>query len=369
MTGPHRSTAVATVEPPAPSMMERAQTKELAPFVTEQARALIQPLLKPGDSFDRVLSEIYLAIKKDPKLEECTGDSLLLSTARILSWGLVIGEGAFLVPFNVKVKGLNGQKDRWQSVAQAIRGYQGVCQMIISAGGARAIDAKCVYENEITQGRFKYTEGSRPHIDHEPILIKSQRGKLVGAYAKAKLDQSTTIYHWMDVEEIDAIRMKSSKSWKTEWVDGPNGRVEQQIPLDKIEWYPKKTVILQIAKVLPKSPKLAAVMAQLEREEQVIELDADQWVEEEAPAPAASPAFSSEASRYPMPFPSSKGAGAPLSAFTNDELAVARTKAQKKGGHEEFLRMSEEFIKEREAAIAADAADTALKDDDDGLPF
>lgn len=361
MTAPTRNTAVATIEPPAPSMMERAKSKELAPFVTTQARALIEPLLRPGDSFDRVLSEIYLAIKKDPKLEECTGDSLLLSTARVLSWGLVIGEGAFLVPFSVKVKGKNGQRDEWQSVAQAIRGYQGVCQMIVNAGGARAIDAKCVYENEIKQGRFKYTEGSRPNIDHEPILIKSQRGPLVGAYAKAKIDQSTTIYHWMDVEEIDAIRNKSSKSWKKEWVDSPNGRVEQPIPLDKIEWYAKKTPILQIAKVLPKSPKMAAVIAQLEQEEHVIELDAEQWVEE---TPTAAPA--SEASRYPMPFGSSESKGKPLSEFTNDHIAMARVHAQKKGGYDEFLKVSEQFMSEREAAIKADQV---LKDEDDDLPF
>lgn len=281
MSAPVRNTAVVTTPAPGVSLTER---RELAMFATQQAHQLIDPLLRPGDSLERVLSEVWLAMQKNPELQECTPQSLMESTARILAWGLVIGEGAFLVPFKSKVKTREG--DQWETRAQAIRGYQGVVQLIVNAGAARAMQAFCVYQNEIDQGRFKITEGSQPHVHHEPILIKSMRGPLVGAYARAIISQTVPpMVLWMDVEEIDAIRMKSSKSWKTEWVGERNNRKEIPLPLSKIEWYAKKTPILQLGKYLPKTPKLEAVFAQLAREE--AELDISDMVEEEPAALAA----------------------------------------------------------------------------------
>jgi recombinational DNA repair protein RecT len=283
MSAPIRSTAVARRDTPenpyevnnaavgplnAP-LLALAEKRELKAFVTEQARAIITPLLRSGDSFERVLSEVWLAIQKNPELADCTSESLLTSTARILSWGLVIGEGAFLAPFNVKVKDKavpNGE--RWESRAQAIRGYQGVIQLVVNAGAARSIDAKLVYANEIKQGRFKYVEGSVPRIEHEPILIKAERGECVGAYARAIIDRFTPPkVKWMDLDEIDAIRQKHSKSWKTRWEGKGQSRREVPIPLTELTWYIEKTPILQLCKTLPKSPKLASVLAQIEAED------------------------------------------------------------------------------------------------------
>ena len=96
------STAVATVEAAERPYIERSAT--LAPLTTQKAKALIEPMLKHGVKYERILSEAYFAIQANPKLADCTAESMITAVAQCVKWDLVIGEKAYLVPFSVKVK-------------------------------------------------------------------------------------------------------------------------------------------------------------------------------------------------------------------------------------------------------------------------
>jgi recombination protein RecT len=369
------STAVTHVSAAA---LTQAKSQELAAFVTPAAQAVIAPLLKRGVTYDRVLTEVYLAVRKNPQLQECTGESMLESVARCLVWDLVIGETVHLVPFSVKVKGVNGQRDTWESRAQAIRDYKGDIELVVRSGAARYVDAQCVYKNEL----FEYEQGSDPFIKHRPILHVDSRGPLIGAYAVAKISSRDLRIVWMSVEEIDAIRLKLSKQWKEEWVDGK----KVPITLDKIPWYAKKTVIHQVTKTLPKTPALQAALkqfadedAELDREEALdptrrieaptpIEgtstvvaappeppIAATQPVEQAAPTPTRTLAW---ARALKLPFKNSDARGTPIGEIQLDGLTALavwiRGKQAQRGPEweEETLAAIELVISDLETAAA-----------------
>lgn len=223
------------------------------------ARAAIEPMLRPGESYDRIIVEVYHAAVKNPEILKCTGQSIVSAVARAVQTGLIIGETVHLVPFGAQL--------------QAILDYKGSIQLCLTAGAARYIDAQCVYANE----PFEYEQGMTPKLRHVPVVDPKKRGELLGAYAIAKVTRDDVRIVFMSVEEIDGIRLSKSKSWKT-------GK------LSAIPWYALKTVIRRLTKTLPKNPELAKVVAILDRDEDEAlaeTVDAD-LAHEELAAPTAS---------------------------------------------------------------------------------
>lgn len=254
------STAVTAPIRPRDQVMSAPELKKLT---TAEALAVIKPRLPAGVSVESVYSEVITAIQRDPKLAECTPASLIDSVAKIARWGLTIGEKAHLVPFSSNVNVGTRQNPKWDSEmrCQAIRDYKGDIELVIRAGGARLIDANVWYEKE----PFAYSLGTSPKIEHQP-LSPMARGKLVGAYAVAKVGAYDYKIVVMFAEEIDAIRLHYSKSWKTKKVD----KKDVPIELADIPWYAKKTVVHQIVKQLPSTPALDRIVQQLDKEEREI---------------------------------------------------------------------------------------------------
>jgi phage RecT family recombinase len=259
--------AVATVEPAAPSMAERAKTKELKALTEPAARRLIESVLPHGVTLERIFAEVYFAIQKNPELQNCTDASLVMAVAQCAKWDLEIGVLAHLVPFKTKVKGPKGDWD-WETRCQAVRDYKGDATMVLRAGAARFVDAQAVYAED----EFAYELGSSPFVRHRPAAM-GKRGALIGFYAVAKINRDDVRVLVMSREEVDQVRMQHSKSWKEHWVDG------KKVPysLDEIPWYGLKSCVHRICKLLPTTPKLAEVLKAFQAEEvaQLEEIDAD----------------------------------------------------------------------------------------------
>lgn len=231
MTAPAR-TAVARQEP---GELDAEDRKTIVALMeSEAARNRIAPFLPEGVDIARVAASVVLQVKRNPDLLQCTGESIVLATAAIHSWGLEVGNDAYLVPFG--------------KVCTPIAGYTGLARLMIQSGAVRALDAFCVYEGE----HFRYEEGAEPQLEHRPATMASDRGKMIGAYVRARLPFQQYKILYMPLEEIDAIRLKHSKQWK----QGP-------CPA----WYAKKTVVRQVAKLLPKSPALLDVFRVIADEE------------------------------------------------------------------------------------------------------
>lgn len=202
-------------------------------LMSEKAQARIAPFLPEGVQYDRVVAAAQLAAAKTPEILKCSPASIVMAVAKIMQWGLEIGETAHLVPF--------GQ------TCTPVADYKGLAQLMIASRCVRHVEAHCVYEND----GFQYEQGSNAQLWHSPNSDRKARGNLKGAYVILHLPFGVRAFDYMSVEDIDEIRQKYSKQWKK----GP-------VPA----WYAKKTVVRQVSKLVPKDPKLAKVFAVMEQD-------------------------------------------------------------------------------------------------------
>jgi phage RecT family recombinase len=208
-----------------------------------QARAQLAGFLPPGVSLERVAASVDLALRKArqdhngpglPALEKCDPATVLLAVAKIQQWGLEIGETAHLVPFG--------------ATCTAIADYKGLEELMVASGVARMVQSRCVYAKE----GFRLKIGTPTELEHHPIAGIAERGAMVGAYVIVHVRGGLQLVEYMGVEEIDQVRKTYSKQWKA----GP-----------LTEWYARKTVIRRVAKHVPKNPRLARILAEIDREE------------------------------------------------------------------------------------------------------
>lgn len=249
-------TAVAVVE----------KNKILRFLDSPEAKSRILPQLGNNGRFDQVKVEVWSAIQQNPEIAECTPASMVQAISNAVGTGLIIGKGVHLVPFNTKVS-KRGEPDQWEKRLQAILDYKGKVELIVRTGAARSIDAKCVYANEV----FEYEEGLEQKLRHVPITDPAKRGKMIGAYAIARLSFGIFKTMFVPIDEIEAIRAKS-KSWAPKSYG--NKTVNEECPY----WYALKTVVHRIAKELPATPRLALALRQLQA------MDEDELLPLEIPA-------------------------------------------------------------------------------------
>lgn len=211
-----QATAVASSE-------KRSLATQVTELVTsEQARAYIEPFLPPGTDLRRVAASLLVAIKRDEtgKLKQCTPESLLLGIAKIQQWGLELGTSAYLIPFGKE--------------ATPVRSYQAIAKLAAACG--YPIETKVVREGD----HFEYEFGLNQRLEHRPIAKSSAPITHVWAIVQPPR-HARPIVDVMSAAEVEEIRQKFSKQWKTGELPG---------------WYCKKTLIRRIAKTLPDDPKL-----------------------------------------------------------------------------------------------------------------
>lgn len=218
------STALAPQRSNLPTVFEAAETEEQ-----------IRPFLPVGVSYARVVAAAQLAAMKTPALHQCTPQSLVMSIAKILQWGLEIGETAHLVPFGRE--------------CTPIADYKGLAHLMIEFGAVRHVDARCVYANEF----FEQVQGSDARITHQPLADAKARGALIGAYCILRLPFQQVVFDFMPIADIDAIRKAHSKQW---------GKG------DCPAWYAKKTVVRQVAKLILKGRKASRALDVIEQDAQ-----------------------------------------------------------------------------------------------------
>lgn len=241
--------------------------KALTWFQDPRAIATITPFLPKGISYAEVVAEASHAISVNPELRECTASSLLRAIGRCAQTGLIIGETVHLVPFNVKVKE-HGKADRWEKRCQRIIGYNGEIELVKRAGGARLIYAEPFYEQEVSEGLFKYEQGTEPRILHRPILDPDERGPIAGAYAVARVTMYDIRVVVQPIKEIEEVR-KLSKMCSPE-------KVKVCPP-----WWAKKRVIHLLVKQLPMNPRMR-LLAQWVDEDHDVELEGEPIAVQEA---------------------------------------------------------------------------------------
>jgi len=230
--------------------------KQIENFFGDQKKAL------------RFLSGVVSAVQRNDKLLECTPVSVINSFMTMAQLELmpsdVSGE-AYVIPYNNKKKDGN----RWVSVkeAQFQLGYQGLVTLFYRAG-ARSVVSEIVYEKD----DFEYVNGQ---VTHRPDVFADERGAAKGAYCIVELHSGAKVSKVMSAKDILTIAKKFSKSYAS---DHTPWKEDQDPQL----WMWRKTVLKQLAKLVPKNERLVQAISEDNRDSIIEDRLAPAKVEAEA---------------------------------------------------------------------------------------
>ena len=153
---------------------------------------------------DRFMRVALTAINKNPKLLNCTKESVLACLMDCSSLGLEPdGRKAHLIPY--------------KEICTLIIDYKGLVDLARRSGEISDIHADVVYEND----DFKYSFGSEASLIHKPNL--KNKGNPLAAYSFVKLKDGSNSYEVMNIDEVEAIHKRSkagaSGPWITDWAE------------------------------------------------------------------------------------------------------------------------------------------------------
>lgn len=242
---------------------EKAQKLQTLEEYIEQRKIQIQQLLPGNMTTDRFLRIAYTAFRLNPKLADCTQNSIMGALLQSAQLGLEPNTDgqAYIIPYT-NSKYINGKKT-FVTEAQFQIGYKGYIELFYRHGAAQVIDMHTVYEND----KFEYAYGTQPYLTHCPVL--KDRGEVIAYYAAAMLKNGGSIFKVMSKEECIEHGKTHSKCYITrKWDDNAKTYVDVEPHFDPnspwakdVNAMCKKTVLIQLAKILPKSIELQKALA------------------------------------------------------------------------------------------------------------
>lgn len=184
-------------------------------------------------SIDRFFRVAMSAINRTPKLQECTPESLFMSTVQSLTLGLEpsgpLGE-AYLIPYY--------NKDKRMMESQFMPGYRGLINLARRSG-----DVTLIYAEKVCDGDdYEMERGLEPKLVHK-IAIKD-RGDAIAYYSVFHTRDGMRDFEFMTLEDVNEIRKRSKSAGSGPWVTD----------YDEMA---KKTVLKRLLKRAPMSVELA----------------------------------------------------------------------------------------------------------------
>jgi recombination protein RecT len=208
-------------------------------------RALAAVRIKP----ERFLSVVDQALRRQPRLLQCTPSSVLKALLDAAELGLVpsglVGQ-AYLVPYRNKVtKRLE---------AQLIPGYRGLLDLARRSGEVRAIEARIVRAND----EFEVVFGTDGLVRHVPYINRNDEkvefehpdkpgqmvveardgGPVLGAYMIATLTDGVKQVEWMSTAQIDGIRRRSKAAYDGPWVTDYDEMAKKTVTRRGVKYLP-----------------------------------------------------------------------------------------------------------------------------------
>ena len=216
-TNPGQSNGAAIVKGP----KEKKLAIEAELMTSKSSLAALLPAhVRP----DAMIRSVMAAVSKTPDLLLCSPRSIVMATAQACALGLPPNTPlalGYLVPF--------------KSECTFIPGYRGLIRLAIQSGEVQSIESRVVY----TDDAFEIHMGTDARIDHSPSMATS-RGEMVGVYAIAKLKSGASMFEWMSIGEINAIRDRSKAQSSGPWTSDYSEMA-------------RKTVVRRLCKMLPLS--------------------------------------------------------------------------------------------------------------------
>ena len=242
--------------------IQKQETKSIVQVIQASVKEL-EKAVPSCMSAERLARIAVTTIRLNPKLAECTPQSFLGALFQSAQLGLepnVEGQ-AYLIPYS-NSKLLNG---KWVKVpeVQFQIGYKGYIELFYRHSNAVSIDMHTVYETDI----FEHSYGTDAYIKHIPSL--KDRGEAIAYYAVAKLKNGGVLFKVMSKDACiehgkthSKVFDKETKTFKKDspWAKEPDAMC-------------KKTVLIQLTKLLPKSVELQKALAMDNTTKSVVKAD------------------------------------------------------------------------------------------------
>jgi recombination protein RecT len=176
-------------------------------------------------------------VRRVPKLLECDRTSLVMAFVQSAQFNFLpsgVGGEAYVIPY--------GKDAKFQI------GYQGYVTLFYRAG-VKSVKALIIYEND----KWEYAEGLDTTLVHVPTAFGKPKGDPIGVYAVAVTPNGGRVFKVMSKDEVMAIKdLSKAKNTK----DSPwNSDKDPEL------WMWKKTCLIQLSKLLPKSAELIQAVA------------------------------------------------------------------------------------------------------------
>lgn len=178
----------------------------VALFKNEAVKAELAKVATAHLTPERLLRLMVGEIRRVPKLQDCTQQTLMACVLDMMRLGLEPGPlgHAYLVPYG--------------NVCTLILGYRGLLELARRSGQIQRVEAHVVYEKEAADPEhWQYEAGLTPKLIHRPLMAKD-RGPIVAAYMVAQLKDGSTQVEVMSIDEIEAVRARSKSSKSGPWV-------------------------------------------------------------------------------------------------------------------------------------------------------
>lgn len=232
-------------------MAQISQQSNALVALVEGQRAVIGRMLHPAlaEQSERLV-EFALAAIRNPKIAECTPDSLIQALHTSAKCGLMPDgvEGA-IVP----------RRNKGIAIAQFEPMYQGLVKAYLRGGRVSQVWADVILKGE----DYKVQAGHDPRIEHTPDITRDRSNwdELLCAYAVARFPDGHKVH--MIVPKAELIRLReNAASQNGPWSTHPVA----------MAW---KTPLKRLRKLVPLEPELSLTLAQQEAEEGVRDIEGE----------------------------------------------------------------------------------------------
>lgn len=196
-------------------------------FAAKQYKTIENYLNGNKEKAQKFASSVLQSVNRVPALLECDRNSVFdafVTCAQLNLFPSNASGEAYVLPYKGK--------------AQFQLGYQGLITLLARTGVS--ITTSIVREKD----HFEYEEGLEPKLIHKPDVMSPDRGKAIGVYAIATMQNGTKQFKVMNATEI--LKFKEFSQAKTSAYSPWNSN-------DPEMWMWRKTVIKQLAKTLSKN--------------------------------------------------------------------------------------------------------------------
>lgn len=188
----------------------------------------------------RFLRVVLSSFNRNPKLMDCTPESVLLSILTAAAYGLEpdggpVGHGYLIPRWNGKAKRLECNFEP---------GYRGLVKLARNSGEVANVTAEVVRVGDF----FEYEKGLEPKLKHKPDDSSTELKPVTHAYAVARFRDGEKEFIVMNRAELDRIKNMTSSKDKEGNIWGPWVDHESEMQ--------KKTAVRRISKLLPLSVEI-----------------------------------------------------------------------------------------------------------------